>query len=351
MADDRTPHDHQTLRILDAAANRAREGLRVVEDFVRFALDDGHITRQVKQLRHDLTSVLLRLPTTDLIASRDTTGDVGTGISTAAEASRANPSDVAAASFKRLQEALRTLEEFSKVIDPALGGAFEQIRYRGYTLERAVVIVMDSIARLTDARLYVLIDGRESRAAFSRLAGELIAAGVDVLQLRDKTLSDRDLLDRARDLAELTRDTRTLFIMNDRPDLAVLSGADGVHVGQDELRTRDVRRIVGPRLLIGVSTHAIDQAREAEVGGANYLGLGPTFASGTKTFAEFSGVAFLRQAAAEIRLPAFAIGGITPVNCAEVFAAGIERIAVGGAILNADDPVSIVRALRERMRE
>jgi thiamine-phosphate pyrophosphorylase len=137
--------------------------------------------------------------------------------------------------------------------------------------------------------------------------------------------------------------------MNDRPDLAVLCDADGVHVGQDELTVRDVRRIVGPDRLVGVSTHDIEQARQAVLDGADYLGVGPVFPSDTKSFDAFAGLEFVRQAAAEITRPWFAIGGITAANLADVTAAGAERIAIGAAICAADDPADATRALRSRL--
>ena len=192
----------------------------------------------------------------------------------------------------------------------------------------------------------MLIDGRPSVDDFQRLAESLIQAGVDVLQLRDKRLDDRSLLERARRLRQATAGTQTLFIMNDRPDLAALARADGVHVGQEELSVKDARAIVGPEALIGVSTHTIEQARQAVLDGANYLGVGPTFPSGTKRFDHFPGVELLRSVAAEIRLPAFAIGGISPENLPLVLATGITRIAVSGAITAAADPAAAACALR-----
>ena len=118
----------------------------------------------------------------------------------------------------------------------------------------------------------------------------------------------------------------------------MLAEADGVHVGQDELPVRDARRIVGPDRLVGVSTHTIEQARQAVLEGADYLGVGPTFPSGTKSFESFAGLEFVRQVASEITLPWFAIGGIDANNLIEVQSAGASRIAVSGAILNATDP-------------
>ncbi len=200
----------------------------------------------------------------------------------------------------------------------------------------------------------------------------MIDAGVHVLQLRDKQLGDRELLERARLLRSLTQNvarppsavsdvppaeggwaagkqTGTLFVMNDRPDLAVLARADGVHVGQTELSVKDARSIVGPDMLVGVSTRSIEQARQAVLDGANYIGVGPTFPSNTKRFEQFPGVELLRAVAEEIRLPAFAIGGIDRENLGEVLAAGFTRIAVSGAITAAADPAQAAKELLERV--
>jgi thiamine-phosphate pyrophosphorylase len=337
------------LRILDAAANRAREGLRVVEDWVRFALDDAHLTECLKQIRHDLVAALARVSWQQRLAARETQADVGTGITTPSEHNRELLPDVLTANFLRLQEGLRSLEEFGKIIDPAVGMAIEQLRYRTYTLQRAVASTRVGLQRLAAARLYVLLDGRSSVEEFERTARGLIGAGVDVLQLRDKRLPDRELIGRARRLRQLTRGTSALLIINDRPDLAVLAQADGVHVGQEELSVKDARTIVGADALVGVSTHSIEQARQAVLDGANYLGVGPTFPSGTKAFDHFPGVGLLRAVAGEIRLPAFAVGGITKENVRQVRSAGFGRIAVGGAVLGAEDPVQAAKEIKAEL--
>jgi thiamine-phosphate pyrophosphorylase len=125
--------------------------------------------------------------------------------------------------------------------------------------------------------------------------------------------------------------------------LAVLSRADGVHVGQDELSVKDARTVVGPQAIIGVSTHSIDQARQAVLDGANYIGVGPTFPSETKQFDRFPGVELLGDVAAEIRLPAFAIGGIRLDNLPQVLETGVRRVAIGAAIANAKPPEAAAR--------
>ena len=139
----------------------------------------------------------------------------------------------------------------------------------------------------------------------------LVEAGVGMIQLRDKQLDDRELVDRARLLAAARRagTAERCAIINDRADIAAAVDADGVHVGQEDLTVKDARAIVGTRMLIGVSTHNIEQARAAVLDGANYLGAGPTFASQTKSFDDFAGLDYLREVASEIRLPTFAIGG------------------------------------------
>jgi thiamine-phosphate pyrophosphorylase len=347
-----SPQGHvRALRVLDAALNRAREGLRVVEDYVRFVLDDAHLTGQMKRLRHDLAAATARVPIGRRLAARETEADVGTGVSVASERRREDLEGVLGANFTRLEESLRTLEEFGKILDPPFAAELEQLRYRTYTLQRAVQITSESLDRLGCAALYVLIDGGPSEEEFAALGRSLVDARVHVVQLRDKRLDDRRLLARARLLRRLTDRSDTLFVMNDRADLAALAQADGVHVGQEELTVKDARTLVGPDALVGVSTHSIEQARQAVLDGASYVGVGPVFPSGTKRFEEFPGVELLRAVAEEIRLPAFAIGGITRHNLPEVLRAGFRRVAVGAAITGAPDPAAAARDLLAALKE
>jgi thiamine-phosphate pyrophosphorylase len=360
-APDRGAHfsDAALLRTLDAAANRAGEGLRVVEDFVRFILDDRHLTELAKNLRHDLSAAVSELPTFERLTSRDTSADVGTDVKTLRETRRAELSDVLHANFQRTFEALRSLEEFSKLPYPALAMKFERLRYRAYGLHQAVGVAatlgegqlkgVPAGARLAGSKLYVLVEGGASIEQFEKLVDALVNGGVQVIQLRDKKLNDRELLQRAKSLRQRTQGMETLFVMNDRPDLAALSHADGVHVGQDELSVKDARAIVGPRALVGVSTHSIEQARQAVLDGANYIGVGPVFQSETKHFDQLPGVELVRAVTAEIKLPAFAIGGITLDNLGDVLAAGATRVAVCGAIVNAPDPRAAAQQFIKRL--
>ncbi len=338
-------------RILDASANRAREGLRVVEDYTRFVLDDPGLTRRLKEVRHRLAEALAGLDPDLLIGSRDTRGDVGTHIMTTAEQTRENPRAVLAANFRRTAEALRSLEEYTKLIDVWVAGRFEVLRYDVYTLEKLTLTAVSSSRLLGDARLMVLVGGLPTLGDLTWIVGEALAGGADVIQLREKALPDREWLRRAREVRILTAQAKARFIVNDRPDLARLAGADGIHLGQDDLTVRDARRVVGPAALIGVSTHDRAQLDRALLDGAGYLGVGPVFASETKTFDDFAGLSFVRHAAETTTIPWFAIGGINAESLDDVLEAGARQIAVSAAVVRADFPRKAAAALRARLDE
>jgi thiamine-phosphate pyrophosphorylase len=209
---------------------------------------------------------------------------------------------------------------------------------------------------LESASLYVLIDSADylnDRQApdLLNLVGKLISGGVQLIQLRDKRLNDRQLLDVAKRILELTRRSPTRFIMNDRVDLAVLSDSDGVHLGQDDLSVSEAKQIWGSERIIGVSTHSLEQARLAVQTGADYIGVGPVFPSSTKQFEQFVGLELLHSVAAEVVLPAFAIGGIDLSNVVEVVNAGVRRIAVSSVICRSADPKSAAEELLKKLRK
>jgi thiamine-phosphate pyrophosphorylase len=335
-------------RIVDASANRVREALRVLEDHCRFVLGDAILSAACKEIRHDLAAALGDLPGLLLLAARDTVHDVGTAISTDAERVRESLEDIVAANAKRLQEGLRSLEEYGKLLEGDFGAKIERLRYASYTLEKSLVLGNHGRKRLADARLYALVTESACRASLVGTVRELCEGGVDAIQLREKGTGDREILAKAREIRAITRRFGIVFLLNDRPDLARLAEADGVHLGQEDLSVADARRILGPDALIGVSTHSLDQLRTALQDGANYVGIGPTFPSSTKTFAEFPGIAYVREAAQATSSVAFAIGGITLDNVDEVLAAGATRIAVSAALCGADDPRRAAQTFREK---
>lgn len=338
-----------TLRILDASANRATEGLRVVEDYARFALDDAHLTQLAKTIRHDLAECLAVFSLNDRFAARETSRDVGTRITTHAETSRIDARSVCIASCERVKQSLRSLEEYGKLLDAKAASGVEGIRYRFYTLERCLGICRDSCDRLAGVNLCVLTDGCGTVDEFRTLAEQLVEAGVSMIQLRQKNLTDAELTERThlrvKLLRQLAANTDLIIIINDRPDIAAAVNADGVHLGQDDMRVKDARLIVGPQKLIGVSTHSIEQARAAVLDGASYLGAGPTFPSTTKEFDAFPGLEYLEEVASEVTLPTYAIGGIALEKLPEVLSTGITRAAVSGVITSSANTQDVAEQL------
>jgi thiamine-phosphate pyrophosphorylase len=176
--------------------------------------------------------------------------------------------------------------------------------------------------------------------------GPALEGGVDVFQLRAKDADDEQVLAAAQVARELCDAAGALLIVNDRPDLARLAGADGVHVGQDDASVAEAREQLGPELLVGVSTHTPEQIDDAGTAGADYIGVGPVHATPTKPGRAAVGHDLVRYAAVAADLPWFAIGGIDAANVDQVVAAGAQRIAVVRAVADAADPRSAARELR-----
>ena len=335
--------DALVLRLLDASGNRLGEGLRVIEDYVRFVMNDADLSEACKSLRHRLPGLMNHLPLEHRTAVRDVPRDVGTEIELPTEQARGTGRDVLVANLRRAAESLRSLEEFAKTRDGELARDFERLRYDLYGVESRIIRTLASRDRLADRRLMLLVSPETLPGRLETIVGSAIAGGVDIVQLRVKSGDDCDTLAVARTLRTLTRETETLLLVNDRPDLAVLCDADGVHVGQDDLSCADARRIAGGERLVGVSTHDMRQARRAREDGADYIGCGPTFPSDTKAFDEFVGPALIASVTEAMTLPAFAIGGITPENAGQI-AGG--RVAVSRAVTHAEQPEHAAKQLR-----
>lgn len=336
----------EIYRILDANFNRAREALRVAEDCGRFALNDPAVTAMAKNLRSSLKDVLSEMPAGEMLTSRDTPGDIGTEITSPTESQRQGLGDVATAACKRLTEALRTIEEYSKFINPALTLRIERMRYNGYTLEQRLVSRLNVDARLQQMHLYVLISRDLCRESLRTTARAVIAGGADAIQLREKNTPDGELLALAAELRELTDETGRLLIINDRPDIASLVGADGVHLGQHDLPVSEARKLLRPGAIIGRSTHSVTQARAAVNEGADYIAVGPMFETSTKQVAPPVGPELLRQVREQVARPVVAIGGITVENAPQVIEAGANCLAVCSACCQAEDPKAQARALK-----
>lgn len=195
--------------------------------------------------------------------------------------------------------------------------------------------------------LYAIIDNSICPEYLNiEIAQMILAGGAKILQLRGKGLSARELLSQAMEINIFTRKAGAIFIVNDRADIALLSGADGVHLGQDDLPVAEARKILGMDRLIGVSTHNLEQAKKAESEGANYIGFGPVFGTKTKADAEEEkGLEALQEVKTSVKIPVVAIGGINIENIEKVMYTGVDGAAVISAIAKAENMEETTRRL------
>jgi thiamine-phosphate pyrophosphorylase len=194
------------------------------------------------------------------------------------------------------------------------------------------------------SHFYAMVDpaGGHEPVALARI---LLEGGARVMQLRLKNAPGRELLAAARAIAAMCRERGAMLIVDDRADIAMLAGAAGVHLGQDDLPLEAARRLVGRDMIIGISTHGVEQAVAAESGGADYIGFGPLYPGGLRNNAEGQGLAMLREVRAAVSIPIVAIGGITEATVPEALAAGADACAIITDVVLAADITAKVRAL------
>jgi thiamine-phosphate pyrophosphorylase len=338
-------------RIIDANFNRAREALRVIEDFCRFSLNSAPLTTYAKQLRHELSAAIGKLDAAQLIAARDSLGDVGVGTTVDNQFRRNDLRDCFTAGCKRLTESLRTLAEMTQTLNPTVAQTIEKLRFSAYTLEKDIVLFSDTAEKFKSVRLYVIISSSLPADVFS-LTHRCLAGGADCIQLRAKAVDDDKFFALALEFAKICKDAGVLSIINDRVDIAVAAGADGVHLGQNDLPLDQARKLQLAPLIIGKSTHSIEQLHAACKELATYVSLGPVFSTGTKPTAEPVGLDYVKQATEILGgtgIGHVAIGGITLDNVEDVLSAGAKAIAVCSAVTEADDPTAACRALKEKI--
>ncbi len=340
----------QLYRIIDANANRAREGLRVVEEVIRFVLEEPDITARLKTIRHDLTRALGTFPNSDLLSARNSEEDVGRRLYHEEEGRRTGYEEIVRVNMRRTEEAIRALEEFSKVIDSRLGENFKDIRFQLYSLEKEVGKKTGAVERrkaIRDWKLYVILDrdliGDRDPLEIAKAAA---SAGAKVIQWRDKEGSAREAVKVVSHLKQDKSLKNIKIIINDRVDLTLAAGADGVHLGQEDLPISEARKILGEEKIIGVSTHNVEEALQAEKEGADYISLGPILYTQTKKDVGAPlGVKKISQVKKSVKLPLIVIGGITEGNIGEVRRAGADAVAVASAILKTKDIIKTTKDL------
>ena len=322
-------------RILDANLDRAREGLRIVEEWCRFGLNSARLSEECKQLRQELAS----WHSAELRAARDTPGDPGTELTHPQEQQRGSIDVLLQANFCRVEEALRVLEEYGKLYHPKMGGSFKQMRYRVYTLESSL-IGFQRHKILAQSYLYLVTSPTE---VLPGIVEATLQGGLRLLQYRDKTANDIDRLDNAQKLRQLCQQYGAILIVNDRVDLALAVDADGVHLGQEDMPIAVARQILGSQRIIGRSTTNPDEMQRAIQEGADYIGVGPVYETPTKVGKAAAGLEYVRFAAKHCPIPWFAIWGIDADNVNDVISAGAERISVVRSLMQAEQPTLVTQ--------
>ncbi len=344
------------FRIADANWNRVMEGLRTLEDIARF-LDLAQPQARYKGIRHAMQEAFQQWDRSELLAARDADEDVGRTEKVPSELLRAGGlEEIAASAAGRCEQGLRVLEETAKFLYPSSAARIEALRYQMYDLNAEVQLALKrDLEFLNRAQLYVLVDCRLPLDLFLKRIVSISESGVDLIQVRDKTAEPNVLIEYTNAAVDALDRNRTRVIVNDRIDVANCSKAWGAHVGQEDIPAQAARRLLRGDQVLGLSTHDLDQIQKAIEERVDYIGCGPTFPSQTKAFSQFAGLDFLSQVAGLFdkhglcRLPAFAIGGITPENLQQVLVTGFNRIAVSSCVWNATDPAAVTGILKEKL--
>jgi len=347
------------LRLIDANINRAMEGLRVVEDVVRLVLDNKKLTEKLKRHRSRLRETIEFLPISrqELMRARRSGDDIGKELYPQAEARRDTVTQIVTSNLKRVEESLRVLEEFIKLLDAKSGKLFKDLRFKLYDMEKEIVLEVikhegeKAKKEKLDFDLYVISDHSALRGrSHIGIIKKLIASGIKIIQLRDKEVNKAEYFRIAKKLRKLTKDAGVAFIVNDYVDITKAVDADGVHLGQDDIPVRKARNILGDDKIIGVSTHTLSQAKKAERAGVDYISVGPVFSTPLKPGKKPVGLKLLRQVKAKVKVPIIAIGGINASNIYNVRKTGVKRVAVIRAVVRADNISLAVKRLRSRLR-
>jgi thiamine-phosphate pyrophosphorylase len=325
----------QVFRIVDSNGNRIAEGLRFLEDIARFLLNDENLSISIKELRHNLVRHLSKFEIT-LLSNRDAEEDVGAStdfIDTATIIS------LIRSNSKRVEEALRVVEELSKLPDLRVlfnSNEFKKARFNLYSLEK--ILVAKTSRKETASRLrglYAILDtGILEKRDKLEAAYSAINGGAKIIQLRDKQNDKSRLLVLAKQLKVLCSKYNVLFIVNDHIDIAFAADADGLHLGQNDMPLEVARDILPIDKIIGCSVEGLSQALQAHKDGADYIALGAIFQTSTKEKVAITGVKELERIRAEISMPIVAIGGINLANVSDVIRAGADSIAAVSSIFN-----------------
>jgi thiamine-phosphate pyrophosphorylase len=310
------------------------EGLRLVEDFVRFERRDENLLIRIRKQREKLY-ILRKKISAGTIFKRDTETDPGK-IYEYDKNERKNFGDIIRASIGRCQESSRVLEEIFKIKDSKISKEFKEIRFNLYMIEKDIVKVLLKKVFPQNVGLYLIMT--DPVVGYEKLSEIAVKNRIKVIQLRDKKLSDKKILNIAKNIRNITKGSETLFIVDDRVDITILSDADGVHVGQTDISVKDVRRF-SEYIIVGKSTHNLSQLKNGLKENPDYVGVGPIYPTNSKLIKDkVLGLDKAKKMLGVSNLPSVGIGGIKPHNLIEILNLGFKNFAVLSYINESDNP-------------
>jgi thiamine-phosphate pyrophosphorylase len=343
-------------RILDANLNRVSEGIRVIEDIFRFGYENSTMTDTLRQIRHRVRDIS-QMQTSLLLNSRQVDFDPGIAISKRSHLDQRNKqSDILHANFKRIQEGLRVIEESFKSLDKYdIAKQYEQIRFQTYSIEKQCYLEESgSIKKMFPATDIYCLTASSLSCGRSNLTvvKEMIQAGIKIIQYREKEKPFDEKYQECLKIRAMTKSKDVTFIVNDHVDLALMTQADGVHIGQTDYPIEAVRALTGNNFIIGVSTHSPQQALRAQEAGADYIGVGPIYSTKTKKdVCDPVGHAYLEFAVKNMKIPFVTIGGIKEHNIHDVVRLGATCVGIVSEITGADNIGEKIQAIRTKIKD
>tara|TARA_Y100000589_G_scaffold21666_1_gene18024 strand:- start:2057 stop:3109 length:1053 start_codon:yes stop_codon:yes gene_type:complete len=326
--------DLRIVQIIDANLDRAREGLRVLEEWARYGLGRVDIVKKLKDFRQ-----ILGVHHLDIYKNaRNYTKDKCNGLEHPEQFKRVYTENIISSNASRIQEALRVLEEFSRNNNYELSKTASMIRYEIYNLEIELLNAkcnQNSNKILLENNLYSITNEKPDLIEDIE---NLLIGGVKIIQHRFKDPNDSNNLENAKIIRKLCKSKGAIFIVNDRVDIAIACDADGVHLGQNDLDIVSARKILGFSKIIGISANNGQDIKNAIEQGSDYLGIGPVFKSNTKTTKKPLGIEKVKKLTKDIKIPWFAIGGIKNENIPILKSNGIKKVAIVSEIMNDENP-------------
>lgn len=345
-----TDSPEKLFRIFDANLNRSVEGLRVLEDFARLFFDEKTLSSMLKELRHKIVLSVDEKTMKTSLKNRNSCSDIGKDTTTKYQEEPKSILGIINSNARRSEEALRVLEEVSaSSLVETSAEVFRKARFELYEIQKQMAELAERKEKIAKTKgLHVIIDeGVLGSANALDMSEAVLRGGADVLQMRYKKASRSNILNLAKELKALCEKYKALFIVNDYVDIAAAAEADGVHLGQDDLPAKEARKLLKYGAVIGVSCNTVNELKNAS--GADYIGTGAVYPTGSKNDIKTIGLDGLRTVADAANLPIVAIGGINKDNISNVFSAGASGAAVISSVLLAKDSEHYVKQLKDTL--